>query len=196
MGRWINRILTPAAPSDEEAHIALEDLARLAEGRVDPEEKARYITHLNRCPDCYEILAGTLNDLSEESSKRPGWLASWSGRPLYALAASLVLFFLIGGGLYYQYRATHPPIIVASLALDQELKNILLENDKVQWVKTARIARLAGLLRKKGVQVKTLDRVQLARPYYSLPTKSLFRPKEILRIRIEKGVAYLEVAKE
>lgn len=195
MGRWMNRMLTSAALPDGEAHVALENLARLAEGRVDRKERVQYLRHLNRCPDCYETLAETLHDLSRESSKRPGWLAL-AGRPFYALAASLLLFVLIGGGVYYQYQARPPRIIVASLVLDQELKDILLENDKIQWVKAARVDRLAGLLRQKGVEIKTLDRVQLARPYYSIPTKSLFSPKEILRVRIEKGAAYLEVVKE
>jgi len=191
MGRWMNRILRPAAPTETEAHIPLEDLARLAEGQVNQEERGGYIKHLNRCPACYEILEETLKELPEEHIERPT-RPVWRSRPLQALAASLVLFVLIGGGLY-RYLSAPPQVIVASLVLDNDLRSILMENDNIHWAKGPRIDRLASLLRQKGLQIKGLDRVELAAPYYS--TKSLFMPKEILKVRIEKGVAYLEVAK-
>jgi hypothetical protein len=46
-------------------------------------------------------------------------------------------------------------------------------------------------LQQKGLQVKALNLVLLTKPYYQ--KKSLFGPKEVLHIRIEKKVAYLEV---
>jgi hypothetical protein len=43
----------------------------------------------------------------------------------------------------------------------------------------------------RGLEVKDLNLVLLSKPYYQ--KKSLFGPKEVLNIRIENKVAYLEV---
>jgi hypothetical protein len=78
--------------------------------------------------------------------------------------------------------------------MDADLKGILLESEATHWKEGDRINRLAELLRERGVAVKELKAVELSAPYVA--TKDLFGPKEILHIRIEKGVAYLEVVKE
>jgi hypothetical protein len=109
----------------------------------------------------------------------------------YALAASIVLVILIGGPLAIKHWTQHPPVILASLDLDQTLKDILLENDALRWEKKERINRLLAALQQRGFAVKELNLVLLSKPYYQ--KKSLFGPKEVLHIRIDDKVAYLEV---
>jgi hypothetical protein len=46
-------------------------------------------------------------------------------------------------------------------------------------------------LQQRGLELKDLDVVVLAKPYYQ--KKSLFGPKEVLHIRIENKVAYLDI---
>ena len=191
MGKWINKLLAPAASTQLENHLETEDIARLAEGSVDKAEHDLFVHHLNRCQRCYEILQETLKDITAtgDLSKISGpW---WRTKTFYALAASIVLVILIGGGLVLEYGNQHPRIISATLDLDQQLKDILLENDALRWEKGARLDRLTAVLHKKGLQFKDLKTVILAKPYYQ--KKSLFGPKEVLHIRIENGVAYLDV---
>ena len=115
----------------------------------------------------------------------------WKTRTAYALAASIILVLLIGGPLVFKYWTQRSQVILATLDLDQELKDILLEDDALQWGKGDRINRLVAVLQQKGLRVKELKRVVLSKPYYQ--KKSLFGPKEILHIRIEDKVAYMEV---
>lgn len=191
MGKWMQKIINPSMEPASEEHIEIEDLARLADGAVDREERQHFIRHLNRCQRCYETLQETLTDVFEESSLQPLSAPWWRSRLVYALAASIILVFLIGGSLVLHYRDQRPPFIVATLNLDQELKDILLENQVLRWEKGERINRLVATLQQKGLQVKTLNLVLLTKPYYQ--KKSLFGPKEVLHIRVEKKVAYLEV---
>jgi hypothetical protein len=191
MGKWIQKIINPSMEPESEKHIEIEDLARLADGAVDKEERQLFIRHLNRCRRCYEILQETLKDVSAESSPQPLSAPWWKTRMVYALAASIILVVLIGGHLVLNYRHQRPPVIVATLNLDQELKDILLENQVLRWEKGDRLNRLVAALQQKGLQVKALNLVLLTKPYYQ--KKSLFGPKEVLHIRIEKKVAYLEV---
>lgn len=191
MGKWIQKIINPSMEPESEKHIEIEDLARLADGAVDKEERQLFIRHLNRCRRCYEILQETLADVSAESSPQPLSTPWWKTRMVYALAASIILVVLIGGHLVLNYRHQRPPVIVATLNLDQELKDILMENQVLRWEKGDRVNRLVAALQQKGLQVKALNLVLLTKPYYQ--KKSLFGPKEVLHIRIEKKVAYLEV---
>jgi len=80
---------------------------------------------------------------------------------------------------------------LASLDLDQGLKDILLENNDPKWENKERINRLLTALQQRGLAVKDLNLVLLSKPYYQ--KKSLFGPKEVLHIRVENKVAYLEV---
>ncbi len=109
----------------------------------------------------------------------------------YALAVSIVLVLIIGGPLALKHWTQDPPVILASLDLDQGLKDILLENDAPKWKNKARVSRLLTALQQRGLAVKDLDLVLLSKPYYQ--KKSLFGPKEVLHIRVENKVAYLEV---
>jgi hypothetical protein len=112
-------------------------------------------------------------------------------KSVYALAASILLIFIIGGHLVSKYRTQQSQVISAILNLDQELKDILLEDSALQWNSVERIDRLVAALQQKGLPIETVNRVVLSKPYYQ--TKSLFGPKETLHIRIEDNVAYLEV---
>ena len=98
---------------------------------------------------------------------------------------------LIGGNLLFTHYGRSPEVILASILMDPALQEVLLENEAVVWDKGERVERLASLLRSRGVEVKGLERVELASPYHA--SKDLFGPKETLKIRIEKGVAFLEV---
>jgi hypothetical protein len=191
MGKWMNKTINPSAVPESEDHIPIEDLARLAEGAVDAAERQHLIGHLNRCQICYQILQETLVDVSAETSMPPVSVPWWKTRRFYALAVSILLVLLIGGPLAIKHWIQRPPVIMASLDLDQGLKDILLEDDTLKWEKKERLNRLLAALKQRGIVVKDLDMALLSKPYYQ--TKSLFGPKEILHIRIENKVAYLEV---
>ena len=109
----------------------------------------------------------------------------------YALAASILLVLLIGGPLAIKDWIQRPPVILAALDLDQGLKDILLEDDALKWEKKERVSRLLAALQQRGLAVKELNLVLLSKPYYQ--KKSLFGPGEVLHIRIDDKVAYLEV---
>lgn len=191
MGKWMNKTINPSVVPESEDHILLEDLARLAEGAVDAAERQHLIGHLNRCHRCYQILQETLEDVSAETSMQPGSVPRWRTRSFYALAVSIILVLLIGGPLAIKHWIQRPSVILASLDLDQGLKDILLEDDALKWGKKERLNRLLGALKQRGLAVKELNLVLLSKPYYQ--KKSLFGPKEVLHIRIENKVAYLEV---
>ena len=191
MGKWLNKTLRPTDSAQSENHADLEDIALLAEGKLDGAERNNLLSHLNHCGKCYEILQETLKDVSSETSGQPASKAWWKRKSLYALAASIIMIFIIGGQLVYKYRIQQTPITLAKLTLDQELKDILLEDSAVQWNSVKRIERLISVLHKKGLRVKQFNRVILSGPYYQ--TKSLFGPEEALHIHIEDDVAYLEV---
>jgi len=191
MGKWMNKTINPSFVPESEDHILIEDLARLAEGAVDAAERQHLIGHLNQCQRCYQILQETLKDVSGETSMQPGSLPWWRTKMFYALAVSIVLVLLIGGPLAIKHWTQRPPVIMASLDLDQALKDILLEDDALKWEKKERVNRLLTALQQRGLGVKDLNLVLLSKPYYQ--KKSLFGPKEVLHIRIENKVAYLEV---
>ena len=191
MGKWINETMSPPVATESEDHILTEDLARLAEGAVDAAERQHFIGHLNRCRRCYQILQETLEDLSAETSMPAVAIPWWRTRIFYALAVSIVLALIIGGPLAIKHWTQGPPVILASLDLDQELKDILLENNVPKWENKERVNRLLTALQQRGLGVKDLNLVLLSKPYYQ--KKSLFGPKEVLHIRIDNGVAYLEV---
>lgn len=189
MGKWMNAILNPADGEDAEGHIPLEDLARLAEGRVDASEREGLIRHVNRCPECYETLKETLVDLPRDRIKN---LSGWS--KVYALAASIVLMVLIGGHYLLQHPDTPPEVIIASLTMDESLRDVLLEGGGGQWAKGDQVQLLSVLLKRKGVKAGSLKGVVLKEPYFQ--SKDLFGPRETLNVRIENGIAYLEVVKK
>ena len=191
MGKWLNKILKPTDPAESKQHAELEDLALLVEGRLAGAERKRILRHLNRCGKCYEILQETLKDASAEGSQKRDPTVWWKRKSVYAVAASIIMIFIIGGQLIEKYRTQHAKVISAKLILDQELKDILLENNDLHWKNAARIERLVTAFHKKGLSVKQISRVVLSKPYYQ--TKSFFGPKEILLIRIEDNVAYLEI---
>jgi hypothetical protein len=191
MGKWMNKTVNPSIEPESEDHILIEDLARLAEGTVDTAERQQLIGHLNRCQRCYQILQETLADVSAETSMQPESVPWWKTRMFYALAVSILLALLIGGPLAIKHWIQRSPVIVASLDLDQGLKDILLEDDALKWEKKERLNRLLAALQQRGLAVQELDLVLLSKPYYQ--KKSLFGPKEILHIRIDNKVAYLEV---
>ena len=192
MGKWINKILEPTGATDSDHHIALEDMARLAEGTLNRAARENLFHHINRCARCYAILQETLKDASFAATVQPSppvpW---WKTKTALALAASIFLLFIIGGQLVFKQWSQDSGVILASFDLDQELKDILLENDVLRFGKGARLNRLVVVLRQKGLQVENLDFVELSQPYYQ--KKSLFGPREVLHVRIENNVAYLKV---
>jgi hypothetical protein len=191
MGKWMNKTINPSVVPESVDHIHIEDLARLAEGAVDAAERRHLVGHLNRCQRCYQILQETLKGVSAETILQPGLVPWWRTRVFYALAASVVLVLLIGGSLAIKHWIQRPPVILASLDLDQGLKDILLEDDALKWEKKEHVNRLLTALQQRGLEVKDLNLVLLTKPYYQ--KKSLFGPKEVLQVRIENKVAYLEV---
>jgi hypothetical protein len=192
MGKWMNEILRSQPPAGAEDHIPLAGIARLADGRADPKLRDRYAAHLNNCRECYQLLQETLIDLPEEIIAGPVQFR-WRGKRMMAMAASFILVLLIGGIFIFTSRQP-PHFQMASLTMDQGLMDILVEDDTMIWEKGERVDRLAALLRSKGLEVHSLDRVVLSAPYFA--SKSFVGPREIITIRIENHVAYLEVKRE
>ena len=191
MGKWLHNALKPTDTADSGPHADLVDLSRLIEGKLGGDERENLLRHLNHCGPCYEILQATMKDLQAEASAEPKPIAWWKTKSVYALAASILFLILVGGPLVYQFAIRHPLTATAELIMDQELKEILLEDDSPQWHSDKRIKRFLSVLDRKGYSLKPFDRVVLAKPYYQ--KKSILGPKEVLHIRIDDGVAYLEV---
>jgi hypothetical protein len=194
MIKWIKKSLeptvTPNTP-DPDNHVEIEDIARLADGTVTKNERERLFRHINRCQRCYEILHHTLKDTSLAVSVKSAAEPWWKSKVAYALAASIVLIIIFSAQVAYKYWYRVPGVISATLELDQNLKDILLEDDALQFGKGLRLNRLLAILQQSGLPVKDLNLVVLKKPYYQ--KKSLFGPREVLQIRIENGIAYLEV---
>lgn len=194
MGRWLKSILEPTESGDEQ-HISEEALACLAEGRVTPEEREAYSNHLCRCSRCYEIFAETLTLLAEtasETRQKSHWSAHHSA---YGLAASVLLVLLLSSGLFLQHYGELPQSGIVSLAVDAQVRAMLMENQETTW-KGARASRLANVLKERGISAKAFHQVVLDAPYYLPPTKDVLLPKEKLDIRIEGDTAYVKVVKE
>ena len=191
MGKWVHKALTPTDTAESDPHADPGDLASLVEGQLHGDERENLLRHLNRCGPCYEILQATMKDVQDEPSAEPAPLPWWKAKSVYALAASVIFLILVVGPLVYQFQTRHSLTATADLILDQELKDILLENDRLQWHSDTRIKRLISVLDRKGYALKAFNSVVLAKPYYQ--TKSILGPKEVLHIRIDDGVAYLEV---
>ena len=111
-------------------------------------------------------------------------------RPMYALAASILLVVMVGGNLVYQKLGKKEGITII-LALDGEFQSLLLENSRVEWDSPERIQKFQTLLNAKGVKVNHLNGVVMASAYSQ--SKSFFKKEEDIVIRIEKGTAYIEV---
>ena len=191
MGKWMKQILLPANGQDASDHIATEDLARLVDGDVNDAERERLFQHINRCRRCYAILHQSIEDNPFATTQRPAASAWWKNRAVYALAASILLVFIISGQFVYRHWTRDAGIVSATLDLDQQLIDILLEDSALQIGQSPRLNRLLDAFRQRGVPVDTIRLAVLSKPYYQ--TKDIFGPKEYLRIRIENNVAYLEV---
>jgi hypothetical protein len=191
MGKWLHKTLTPNDPTELGPHVGLEDLACLIDGRLGGDERKDLLRHLNACGQCYRILQETMKDTQAAPSRKKTPLFRWKRKSVYALAASIALLVLIGGPLFYKFQSGQNLITSAELILDNDLREILLEDDTLEWSGSRRITRLMSALQKKGYHLKSFDRVVLANPYYQV--KSIFGPEEILHIRIDGNVAYLEI---
>ncbi len=191
MGKWINRILVPSNGQDASAHIAPEDMARLVDAAVDDTERERLLQHINRCRRCYDILQHSIEGNPFAGTKRSDASVWWKRRTVYALAASILLIFIISGQLVYRHWTRDTGIVSATLDLDHQLIDILLEDSALQIEQSPRLSRLLSALRQRGVPVDRIQLAVLSKPYYQ--KKDIFSPPEYLHIRIEDNVAYLEV---
>lgn len=146
--------------------------------------------HLNRCAYCYEILEGTLDAEPAEKKKEFPFFP----KQLYALAASLFLVLSIAGAVrYYQKHFQPAQIITATVDMTPELRELLTEDDSLEWT-GQRAARMLEILREKGVQVQSVSKVLLAAPY--VMRKDIFGPKEVVEIRVEGDTLRMEVKKK
>jgi hypothetical protein len=183
MGKWIDITLETDEDVGPADHIPDEDLGRLVEGRTEPEDREKIIYHLNRCEECRRVFDETLAEGSTTDRRR-----------FFAAAASLLLV-IAGGGLFYRYLQTPDRAITADLVLDRELKSLLSSAESLVWT-GKRAARLAALLKERGIAVATLDKVVLTAPYSRPPTRDLFAPPEVLTVQIKDGTAFLTVQKK
>ena len=99
MPRYLNilfRSRTGPAPGD---HPGPEDLACLAQGRLEEERRGSVIAHVLECDQCYEVVEGALAELEKDavSTRSKARIFQWPG---LAVAAS-ILTALVGVGVYY-----------------------------------------------------------------------------------------------
>jgi hypothetical protein len=186
MGKQMDTIFWEGSPEADSPHLSDEQIAMLAGGRMDTDERRRWIAHVNRCRQCHEMLAETIRDTDAaafEQTDRRRFL-----RRFTAVAASICI--VAAAGLLVRF---HSRPLTASVTLDRELAAWLLETDSlVRQGEDA--ARFAALLKARGVVVETLRKVTVEHPY--TPSKSIFGPKEELIIRIEGETARVEIVSE
>ncbi len=192
----MNKILLPEHDASGEQvdpgdHIPVDTLSQIIDGTIDPGEKEVCLEHLNTCPLCYEVFSETLKSMPDEMFGKEK-SSPWTGKVFYALAAS-VLLVLIAGGVFMKLKPSGP-FLMASITLDQEIRDVLLENETLVWKDHARISRLETLLRARGLDIDDIDRVVLDAPYFQ--SKGLTGQDEILRIAVENGVAHIRVMKK
>jgi anti-sigma factor RsiW len=183
MGKWLDITLDTDKNEGLADHIPDEDLGRLAEGRTEPEDREKIIRHLNRCAECRRVLDETLAERATTDRRR------------FLAAAASLLLVIGGGGLLYRYFGMSGGVITAELVLDRELKSLLSGAETLVWT-GKRAARLAALLKERGVAVAALDKVVLTEPYFRPPTRNLFAPPEVLTVQIKDGTALLTVQKK
>lgn len=190
MGKMMEHILKPAAGHGGDRHMSDEDLACLADGRASAEKRREVLSHLSNCGRCYEIFKETLKDVSIDTSPESQRVKRFSSYQ-YGIAASIIFVLIVAGGLFYKMQT--PQMLTASVVLDEQLKTLILESDEKAWSKEHAL-RLASLLEDRGIKEIKIRKVVMVAAYQ--PSKDFFAPKEILKIRIENGVAYLEVVEE
>ena len=191
MGKWIKKVLLSDKVTISDDHIPVEKMAALIDGRLDIQKREQYIKHLNNCTRCYDLCEETMTDLSNPLLKEKKD-SKWSGRSLYAMAASIIVAVMIGSGVYINHIKTLN-IVTASINLDRQFKNIILENKSLSWQEPDRIRRFALLLQDRGIKAEHLKGVKLKTRYYQ--SKALFAPKEIMKVKIKNQVAYIEIIK-
>ncbi len=187
MGRWLHNLLT-TLPEDTSDHPSIDELMQLGQrDALDKDTRLQLMAHVSQCPACLAMArqAAALADAGA-GRRRPLWR-----RPVLALAASVILCVLTGS-LVLHWPAPAP--LTVNIAIDAPLRELLMQNSRLQWQDPQRIQRLAALLRGQGIEIASLSHVTLAEPYYA--AKSLFGPPETLRLRIEKDRAWLEVVHE
>lgn len=193
MGKNIKALLTiDENTGDASDHLSDEEIACLAEGTVEETRRPALLRHVNRCPECHEILQQTLIDLEADAAEivpSPNQKPWWRGKQIYTLAASIVVVVMVG--LVYNFFSAS----VLTVPMDKQMRQFMLEEGgTTRWTDSERLERFTQLLRQHDVKVGRLKEVRLAAEYSR--TKAFLPPTEELRIRIEDGVAYVEVIQE
>ncbi|NWH06587.1 hypothetical protein [Desulfobacter latus] len=202
MAKWIKAIVAAYKEDHGEscAHgISPQEMAAFIEGRLASAQREKVIHHLNRCQKCSDILDMALMAQAGSSQRDKVDLhgeqpAFWKTlKPLYALAASILLMVVIGAGLYHYgpWKGTPPGDMSVTLLMDGRVKALLMENSNTRWESQTRIKGLETLLSEHGIKAGTLKGVVMETPYVA--QKSFFAVDEAVVITITDGIAYLEV---
>ena len=188
----LKKILEPRGPVDGD-HPDPPELAAFLDGRLSGAAREEVVRHLSLCRECYEVVQESLGDLETERAAvrrvvMPGrrrWLA---------MAASVVLCLLVASGLYY-YGGIFAPqqaALTASVELDNELTEMLLEDESLEWT-GEKARRFVDLLTERGVEVAAAKRVELVAAYDPYRPKDLKAKKEKLSIRVADDVIHVEI---
>lgn len=200
--KWFRQITGPCVfddTADTGDHLSSEDLAVLAEGRAPKDRRQEMVGHINRCGYCYEIFQSVLSSMDGEIAVRhPDGESSRQRtdkrrRLLITLAASVFLVSVLSTVTYFNFFR-QPVVITASVDLDGELRDLLMEDESLVW-KDQRVERLTKLLEKRGIKIKSIKKVVLTAPYVAKKDirQILFGPEEVLDIKISDGVAHIQV---
>jgi len=204
MGKWIKTVVAEYKKDHGEscAHgISPQEMAAFIDGRLDPAQRQKVIHHLNRCQQCSDILDMALmaqagSNQGDKEDIHGEETAFWGKfKPLYSLAASILLMVMIGSGLYHYgpWKGTSPGEMSVTLFMDARVKDLLMENNNTRWGSQTRIKGLETLLSEHGIKAGTLKGVVMDTPYVA--QKSFFTVDEEVVIIIKDGIAYLEVKK-
>lgn len=193
----LKKILEPKGSS--KAHPSEDMLARFIDGKLGIKDRSEVIEHLAVCSVCYEVVQHSLGDIDEERRRTRRVLFRVSpNRRIFALAASLVFFLLVSSGLWYKigYLDQKRIDIVAEIAIDDEMRELFLEDQSLVW-QGEKAERFAELLVKRGVKAATdVDMVRLAGIYDPYRAKSLTKNMETVKITIENGMAFVEIVQD
>ncbi|WP_020585247.1 anti-sigma factor family protein [Desulfobacter curvatus] len=199
MGKWIKTVVAEYKKSHGkfDAHeISLQDMAAFIDGRLDPAHRQKVIHHLNQCQRCSDFLDMVIMARADDQ-EAPGEQPVFGGKlkPLYSLAASILLMVVVGTGIYHYgpWSGTSPDEISVTLFMDSGIKALLMENSNARWQSQARIEGLETLLAEHGVKEGALKGVVMNTPYVA--QKSFFAVDEEVFITIKDGIAHIEVRK-
>ncbi len=187
----LKKIVEPQGPAPND-HPELEVLAAFTEAQLDPHHRQEVVAHLSSCKECYELVQQSLADLEKERQEVRQRLQGGGGRKVFGLAASFIFCLLLASGVWLSGVFMPQQAQVVQMEIDEELRSMLLEDEALVW-RGEKAERLVAMLGQRGIKGLTAATVRLDSLYDPYLSKSLSQKKEIVIIKVEEGVIYLQL---